>query len=105
MTAYLAQLFNSQKKDPSEKGTFFDEDELKLIRDYINERECNDPKFPPSCDVNLFFGFFFDGTNNNLSSEESIESHASSSRRTITATSTGWKKRLPMGAVQSMPMY
>ena len=38
------------------------------------------PGFPPPCDANLFFGFFFDGTNNNMKRDLAFHSHSNVAR-------------------------
>jgi hypothetical protein len=60
---------------------FFDEKkEIPILKEFIHDRECQDNQFPPSCDVNLFFGFFFDGTNNNLKRDASHHTHSNVAR-------------------------
>jgi hypothetical protein len=59
MTALMASLHPAHLTDPSDINQFFDSaKERPLIGKYIIDRECPDLGFPPSCDVNLFFGFF-----------------------------------------------
>ncbi len=76
MTAQLASIIDLlSSKDPSNFQSFFSaKDRKKISNEYVWPRECTDNNFPPSCNVNLFFGFFFDGTNNNLKLDR--ESHA-----------------------------
>ncbi|MDZ5637397.1 MULTISPECIES: hypothetical protein [Janthinobacterium] len=65
MTDFLAESYSVDKNDPSDKERFFDGiNEMDEIIGFMKKRECPLPGFPPPCDVNLFFGFFFDGTNN-----------------------------------------
>ena len=53
------------KSNPCVKSTFFDVDETAVLNKY-ELRELPPPKNPAlSCNYNLFFGFFFDGTGNN----------------------------------------
>lgn len=67
MIAHLAAMFDPKHIDPSDAESFFDKAELDVIDSTTRNRECSDHQtFPPPCDVNLFFGLFFDGTNNNL---------------------------------------
>ena len=80
MTAFLSLPISAQKNDPAEKLTFFDAKDLKKIHDYFVARECPAYGFPPSCDANLFFGFFFDGTNNNLKRDRDTHSHSNVAR-------------------------
>lgn len=82
MSAYLAPQLNLSNVDPSKNDKFFDDDERKIVRSYINTRECNNPenKFPPPCDVNLSLGFFFDGTNNNLNRDRKGNTHSNVAR-------------------------
>ena len=56
--------------NPSEKDAFFSQQELYKLREY-ERREQSKPCEPlKSCDKNLFFGFFFDGTKNNYRDAE-----------------------------------
>lgn len=81
MTAFLAESYSVDKKNPSDRDGFFDEvDELPKIFKFIKDRECPLPGFPPACDVNLFFGFFFDGTNNNMKRDVPFHSHSNVAR-------------------------
>jgi hypothetical protein len=81
MSALLASLHPLHKTDPAAKEQFFDPvKEMPKVRKYILERECPDLGFPPSCDVNLFFGFFFDGTNNNMKRDEGAHAHSNVAR-------------------------
>ena len=50
----------------------------KIIK-FMKTRECALPGFPPPCDVNLFFGFFFDGTNN-MKRDLAFHSHSNVAR-------------------------
>ena len=81
MTAFLAKSYSFDKNDPSDRDGFFDEvNELPKIFEFIRDRECPLPGFPPPCDVNLFFGFFFDGTNNNMKRDLAFHSHSNVAR-------------------------
>ncbi|HJV53127.1 MAG TPA: DUF2235 domain-containing protein, partial [Noviherbaspirillum sp.] len=80
MTAYLVDKFDLQKCDPSKRVDFFNEDDRHAIRNFEYFRECTDNQFPPSCDLNLFFGFFFDGTNNNLKRDRDAHAHSNVAR-------------------------
>ncbi|RJG07632.1 hypothetical protein D3870_17960 [Noviherbaspirillum cavernae] len=82
MTAYLAASYPSKAIDPANKEQFFEEKkEIPTINEFIHARECSDhTAFPPSCDVNLFFGVFFDGTNNNLKRDEKEHVHSNVAR-------------------------
>lgn len=67
MTATLCETISVNHADPSLSTLFFLPDEAVTITELDRRRECSEPKtFPPPCDVKLRFGFFFDGTNNNM---------------------------------------
>ena len=81
MTAFLAKSYSVDKNDPSARDVFFDEvDELPKIFKFVKDRECPVQGFPPSCDANLFFGFFFDGTNNNMKRDVPLHCHSNVAR-------------------------
>jgi hypothetical protein len=81
MTASLASLYLVNTADPARRDEFFDgKREIPKLKEFIHNRECQDNHFPPSCDVNLFFGFFFDGTNNNLKRDRNSHSHSNVAR-------------------------
>lgn len=81
MTAFLADIYPVDKSDPSDLIRFFDrQTELSPIEKNTAKRECLAIGFPPSCDANLFFGFFFDGTNNNMKRDVPFHSHSNVAR-------------------------
>ncbi|PHV24086.1 hypothetical protein CSQ92_14510 [Janthinobacterium sp. BJB446] len=81
MTAFLATIYSAEKNEPADSAKFFDDEtELKILGDLVRKRECPTPGFPPSCDANLFFGFFFDGTNNNMKRDLAFHSHSNVAR-------------------------
>ena len=81
MTVHLAATLNHKQADPSNVFSFFEKAELKAIQTTTRNRECSDPQtFPPPCDVNLFFGLFFDGTNNNYRRDEKDHTHSNVAR-------------------------
>jgi hypothetical protein len=60
MTAQLSSKL-TQQAQPANFETFFTLKERQQIIDIISPRTCSDPLTqPPPCDVNLFFGVFFD---------------------------------------------
>lgn len=66
MTTSLCSLLPAHFVDAENFETFFDKREVSLIRNTLEPREqlpVRDPR--KSCETNLFFGFFFDGTKNN----------------------------------------
>src|SRR5262245_1502847 len=77
-TARLARPVETQQvKDPSNFASFFLADDRDKIGEITAKRECSEPRqFPPPCKTNLFFGLFFDGTNNNLRRDR--QTHAQS---------------------------
>ncbi|QAU35318.1 DUF2235 domain-containing protein [Janthinobacterium sp. 17J80-10] len=80
MTAFFANTYPLEAKEPSISEQFFDRDEASKIQKIIRERECFELGFPPKCTVNLSFGFFFDGTNNNLLRDRSHHAHSNVAR-------------------------
>lgn len=68
MTVKVAdQISAPAATDPAVFTVFFPDSDQKDIARQTEQRECSAPgQFPPPCDVNLFLGTFFDGTNNNL---------------------------------------
>ncbi|MDN2702364.1 hypothetical protein O0881_10185 [Janthinobacterium sp. SUN100] len=60
---------------------FFDrQKELSKIEKITEKRECPSIGFPPSCEANLFSGFFFDGTNNNMERDVALHSYSNVAR-------------------------
>jgi len=81
MSARLCEQISSNSSDPSLSALFFLSDEASDIADIDRSRECPKPgPLPPSCDVNLRFGFFFDGTNNNLDRDLPTFNHSNVAR-------------------------
>lgn len=81
MTALLADSYQENAINPANKEIFFDPvKELPIVRAYARNRECTDTTFPPRCDANLFFGFFFDGTDNNLKRDRERHTHSNVAR-------------------------
>lgn len=81
MTAQLADLYRLGATDPARVDKFFDATrEIPIIKKLFVARECPDLTFPPACDLNLFFGFFFDGTNNNLKINREAHTHSNVAR-------------------------
>ena len=61
----LAAPIDPTRSDPIKVAGFFSPEEIPLLRKW-ESRELPPPKNPAlSCNYNLFFGFFFDGTGNN----------------------------------------
>ncbi|CDG84816.1 hypothetical protein GJA_4206 [Janthinobacterium agaricidamnosum NBRC 102515 = DSM 9628] len=81
MTAFLADVYPLVKNDPANFSHFFDQgQEAPILREFILSRECPIPGFPPACIANLFFGFFFDGPNNNLKRDVPLHAHSNVAR-------------------------
>ena len=81
MTAFLVDIYPAIKTDPSDFVVFFGaKNEKPILSDFVKDRECPLPGFPPPCKVNLFFGFFFDGTNNNMKRDLAFHSHSNVAR-------------------------
>lgn len=82
MTAHLAVPFDIAGvdfRDPSNKQAFFSIKERNIDLMPFEKREFL-PKDDPntSCDTNLFFGFFLDGTRNNYGESIRVKDHAHS---------------------------
>lgn len=81
MTAMLAPLFNVRGidySDPANRERFFSSDEETTFR-AIQRRERPPIGNPAaSCDTNLFFGFFHDGTRNNYGASIKAKDHTQS---------------------------
>ena len=81
MTAFLADLYPLNATDPSIYKNFFDsKKEVPIIQEFVDARECERFGFPPTCTANLTFGFFFDGTNNNLLRDRGHHAHSNVAR-------------------------
>lgn len=68
--------------NPADIKKFFDpKTETPIIDEFVSTRECPEiGVMPPSCKVNLVFGFFFDGTNNNLDRDRVTHNHSNVAR-------------------------
>jgi hypothetical protein len=86
MSAILADIFPSNATDPSTARlstaptSLFSDKECDAITEFVRLRECPQFGFPPSCELNLSFGFFFDGTNNNLKLHRPLHTHSNIAR-------------------------
>lgn len=82
MSATFSTVVPMAAVNPADIKKFFDlKTEIPLIDEYIATRECPEMgRVPPSCDVNLAFGFFFDGTNNNLERDRPYHNHSNVAR-------------------------
>ena len=66
-TRIARRLLPEADLNPANFELFFAADDADRINKDTQRKECSAPgQFPPPCDVNLFLGLFFDGTNNNL---------------------------------------
>lgn len=80
MTAYLSTLAGPEFERASIRDDFFANANRKKIENYLTR------EFPPicspgaSCDTNLFFGFFFDGTGNNYIAADKTNNHSNIAR-------------------------
>lgn len=81
MSVHFAQVMPPESVDPSLSDVFFSKKiEHPIIQGYAS-RECPEiGKIPPSCSVKLAFGFFFDGTNNNLDRDRKTHNHSNVAR-------------------------
>src|SRR5471030_3120620 len=81
MSARLATEISLEATDPSQLDTFFSKKTEIPVIEKFSLRECPDVgKMPPPCSVNLSFGFFFDGTNNNLQRDLATNNHSNVAR-------------------------
>ena len=82
MTAKLSNKYEFVSS-PANYSSFFSRYEQGIIETDAASRTllCADPlTVPPPCGVNLFFGFFFDGTNSNLKRDLPNQSHSNVAR-------------------------
>ena len=80
MTAVLSPHVDENFQHADIKTLFFSERELRDI-EKLEKREqppLGDPK--SSCNTNLFFGFFFDGTRNNYVKANATKAHSNIAR-------------------------
>lgn len=81
MSARLTPRVGSEASAAADSEKFFNLENLNKIRRDFESRE--QPLFGmpgKSCETNLFFGFFFDGTTNNYIQAESIKNHSNVAR-------------------------
>jgi hypothetical protein len=89
MTAKLSNTYRGNKS-PAEFHIFFSNPEQDEILAIVEARTCSDPLTqPPPCGVNLFFGVFFDGTNNNLDRDIETKSQSNVARLYLTYAGKG----------------
>lgn len=80
MTAALSPQFAESFERADTVEIFFSEDEIRRIGK-LEEREMAPEGEPTSsCNTNLFFGFFFDGTRNNYVKANANKSHSNIAR-------------------------
>lgn len=81
MSTYLSSQAGCEFEKASTFETIFSEDERKKLRKKYDPREAASICSPSSsCDTNLFFGFFFDGTGNNYIAAEKTKDHSNIAR-------------------------
>jgi hypothetical protein len=81
MSALLAAQLGTELSDATEVEKFFGSETLNKIRKKFESREHPILGVPgKSCETNLFFGFFFDGTKNNYIQAEDVKSHSNVAR-------------------------
>jgi len=81
MTMTLASQIGINYSKAEKPEEFFGKDELTKIRFQLERREQTSFGVPgKSCETNLFFGFFFDGTKNNYIQAESAKNHSNVAR-------------------------
>lgn len=93
--------------DPANVKDFFSTAELADLDDFIKDRECPIPQSserPPSCDMKLRFGFFFDGTNNNLDRDLSTFNQSNVARLYLAYAGSEGEERQPQ-AKKAYPHY
>ena len=81
MSTTLASQLGLHFANPETANIFFERDELRDIRKKFESREQLVTNVPgKSCETNLFFGFFFDGTKNNYIQAETARNHSNVAR-------------------------
>jgi hypothetical protein len=81
MSARLCSQFGVELSDATDAEIFFGRKTLKNIRQDFELREQPILGVPKkSCETNLFFGFFFDGTTNNYIHAETAKNHSNVAR-------------------------
>lgn len=81
MTASLAPSIGYEFTSATNFEEFFGKDNKKIIESVYQSRERSASGTPAeSCNTNLFFGFFFDGTKNNYEQAEATKNHSNVAR-------------------------
>jgi hypothetical protein len=81
MSTLLASQLGPNFANPETVEIFFEQKELRTIQKQFEPREQSAPGVPgKSCETNLFFGFFFDGTKNNYILAETAKNHSNVAR-------------------------
>jgi hypothetical protein len=80
MTAALSPQLAESYERADIKDLFFSSDEIRKINNFADREQAplGDPK--SSCNTNLFFGFFFDGTRNNYVKANATKAHSNIAR-------------------------
>ena len=81
MSASLSSPVGIEFSFATDYDRFFDKESIRKIQIRYSSRE-NPPLSVPgkSCETNLFFGFFFDGTKNNYIQADAIKNHSNVAR-------------------------
>jgi hypothetical protein len=98
MSTILADQIGNEFQNPSDLGKFFSAKQITDIRNF--ERRERPPIRTPksSCDTNLFFGFFFDGTRNNYKKAEATGEQSNVARLYDAYPGQGIKEVVPDAA-------
>ncbi len=97
MSVRFCDVISPLAVNPADINSFFDRfKELPVIDETAAKRECPAAgTFPPSCSVNLAFGFFFDGTNNNLDKDYPVQGHSNVARLYLAFPGTDGELKWP----------
>lgn len=106
MTTFLSPLINENFSSAVNLTEFFGRDQIDGVISKLERREQPPIGVPGrSCETNLFFGFFFDGTKNNYEQAETIKNHSNVARLYdcypglsvpgVLPSSTDWPTNLP----------
>lgn len=106
MTMFLAPPISENFSSAADPAKFFSRDQIDSIQSMCGGRELPPIGSPrESCNTNLFFGFFFDGTKNNYEQAETTNNHSNVARLYdcypglsvpgVLPRSTDWASNLP----------
>lgn len=80
MNVSLVAKIGEEYLEAADKEKLFSKSEGEIIFDYLNRERMFFGQPNATCNINLFFGFFFDGTRNNYIKAEPSKSHSNVAR-------------------------